>query len=155
MSNRDEPGLPAAQIHARGLGGRVRRWSAKGRYLRATYGLFALSGLAGIGVWYLRAGAERPPPRIVVPGNAPPRPISSLSPSAPLGLDPPATVPATAATIVPGALIYYRDDLSLDGRYDAPWSAGIVDTVNPSGTFTIRGDDQVRTIATARVLAER
>lgn len=68
------------------------------------------------------------------------------------------TVPATAANLPPGALVFFRHHApphEADAHRE-PWESGTVATVNPAaGTFTIRGDTRSLAIASARVAVVR
>ncbi len=68
------------------------------------------------------------------------------------------TVPATAANLPPGALVFFRHHAPPHegDAHREPWESGTVATVNPAaGTFTIRGDTRAHALASARVAVVR
>ena len=68
------------------------------------------------------------------------------------------TVPATAAQLAPGALVFFRHHAPPheSDAHREPWESGTVATVNAAaGTFTIRGDARSIGLASARVAVLR
>lgn len=68
------------------------------------------------------------------------------------------TVPATAAKVASGALVFFRHHPPPHegDAHREPWESGTVATVNPAaGTFTIRGDSRSHALASARVAVVR
>ena len=68
------------------------------------------------------------------------------------------TVPATAANLAPGGLVFFRHHPPPHegDAHREPWESGTVATVNPAaGTFTVRGDSRSYALAAARVAVVR